>query len=49
MGRYQVTLGRAGGGSGTFTVEVSASTPDEARRIAAAQYIGYVAQGVRRL
>ena len=49
MPRYEVTLGRAGGGSGTFTVEVHASTPDQARRAAVAQNPGYVAQSVRRV
>ena len=49
MARYEVTLGKAGGGSGTMAVEVTAATPDEARRIAQAQYAGYVAHAVRRV
>ena len=46
---YQVTMGRPGGGAGTFKVTVNAATPDEARRIAVAQYPGYTAQAVRTL
>lgn len=49
MARYEVRLGKAGGGSGTMLVEVNAATPDEARRIAQAQYLGYVAHAVRRI
>lgn len=45
MRKYAVTLGK--GGSGTFTIEVYAASPDEARRTAAAQYPGYRAQAVR--
>lgn len=46
---YEVTLTRAGGGSGSFKVTVHASTPDEARRAAEHQNPGYSAQAVRRL
>lgn len=49
MARFDVTMSRPGGGGGTFEVQVYASTPDEARRIAMAQYVGYSAQAVRRL
>lgn len=45
MRKYSVTLGK--GGSGTFTIEVHAVSPDEARRIAEHQYPGYNAQAVR--
>jgi hypothetical protein len=47
MQSYEVTLGRAGGGSGTFTVRVAAGTPDMARRAAEAQNPGYRAMSVR--
>lgn len=49
MAKFEVTMGRPGGGSGTFTVQVHAATPDEARRIAMSQNTGYSAQAVRRL
>lgn len=49
MPMWEVTMGRAGGGSGTFKVQVHASTPDQARRAAEAQNPGYSAQAVRRL
>jgi hypothetical protein len=45
---FVVTLSRPGGGSGTFKVQVQASTPDEARRIAEHQNMGYRAQAVQR-
>ena len=45
MRTFAVTLGK--GGSGTFTIEINAATPDEARRIAEHQYPGYRAQSVR--
>lgn len=48
MARYEVKMGRPGGGSGTFVVTVNAGTPDEARRAAEAQNPGYKAQAVSR-
>ena len=48
MPQWEVTMGRAGGGSGTFVVWVYAGTPDEARRAAQAQNPGYRAHSVRR-
>lgn len=48
MAPYIVTMSRPGGGSGTFKVQVHASTPDEARRIAENQNAGYSAQAVQR-
>lgn len=47
MQTYEVRLGRAGGGSATFTVMVTAGTPDMARRAAEAQNPGYKALAVR--
>lgn len=47
MATYSVTMGRPGGGAGTFIVIVHALTPDMARRIAEAQYPGFSAQAVR--
>lgn len=47
MQSYEVKLGRAGGGSGTFNVVVTAGTPDMARRAAEAQNPGYKALSVR--
>lgn len=49
MARYEVKMGRTGGGSGTFVVTVHASTPDQARQTAEAQNPGYRAQSVYRL
>ena len=49
MARYEVKMGRPGGGSGTFVVTLHASTPDEARRMAEHQNPGYKAQSVYRL
>lgn len=49
MAKFEVKMGRAGGGSGTFVVVVNAGTPDQARRSAEAQNPGYVAQAVRPL
>lgn len=49
MAKWEVTMGRSGGGSGTFKVVVHASTPDQARRSAEAQNPGYDAHAVRRL
>jgi hypothetical protein len=49
MAKYEVKMGRPGGGSGTFVVTVNASTPDEARRVAENQNVGYKAQSVYRL
>lgn len=49
MASWEVTMGRAGGGSGTFKVVVHAGTPDQARRAAETQNQGYRAQAVRRL
>ena len=48
MAQYEVKMGRAGGGSGTFKVIINAGTPDEARRAAESQNPGYSAQSVRR-
>ena len=47
MNSYVVRMGRAGAGSGTWTVVVHASTPDEARRIAESQNTGYSAHSVK--
>jgi hypothetical protein len=47
MQTYNVTIGRPGGGSGSFKIPVTAQTPDEARRIAEHQYPGYRAQSVQ--
>lgn len=49
MAKYTVKMSRPGGGSGVFEIEVFASTPDNARRIAEGQYPGYKAQAVRRI
>lgn len=49
MAAFEVRMGRPGGGGGTFTTVVNASTPDEARRAAEAQNPGYRAQSVYRL
>lgn len=49
MALYQVKMGRPGGGSGTFVVELHASTPDEARRTAESQNPGYKAQAVHKV
>ena len=48
MPQWEVKMGRAGGGSGTFVVYVHAWTPDQARRSAEAQNPGYSAQAVKR-
>jgi hypothetical protein len=48
MAQWNVRMSRPGGGSGTFTVTVYASTPDEARRAAEAQNPGYKAMAVSR-
>lgn len=47
MNTYSVTLGRPGGGAGTFTIIVYALTPAMARATAEAQYLGHSAQAVR--
>lgn len=47
MGTYVVTMGRPGGGAGTFKVIVYGLTPGMARHSAEAQYPGYSAQAVR--
>lgn len=47
MVAFEVTLGRKGGGSGTFKVVVHAATPDMARHTAQFQNPGYVVQSVR--
>ena len=49
MASWEVTMGRPGGGSGTFKVVVHAWTPDQARMAAEAQNPGYSAHAVRRL
>lgn len=49
MAPFLVTMARPGSGSGVFKIEVRASTPDEARRIAENQYSGYSAQAVQRV
>lgn len=49
MAKFEVKMGRPGGGSGTFVVVVHASTQDQARRSAEAQNPGYKAQAVRPL
>ncbi len=49
MAKFEVKLGRPGGGSGTFVIVVNAGTPDEARRAAEAQNPGYSAQSVYQL
>lgn len=47
MQLFIVTIGRKGAGSGTLQVPIAASTPDEARKIVAQQYPGYIAQNVK--
>lgn len=47
MQQFDVTMTKPGGGSGSFTTRVYASTPDQAREIAEHQYPGYRAQAVR--
>lgn len=47
MNTYAVTMGRVGGGSGTFVVIVAARTPDMARRTAMSQYPSFSAQAVK--
>ena len=47
MKTYAVTMGRPGGGSGTFVVIVYALTPGMARNIAMSQYPGFSAQAVK--
>ena len=49
MARYEVKMGRPGGGSGTFVVTVHASTPAQARQTAEAQNPGYMARSAYRL
>lgn len=49
MAEYEVVMGRAGGGSGTFTTRVHAATPDQARAAAEHQNPGYSAHAVRRV
>lgn len=45
MRLWTVTLGK--GGSGTFSIEINAATPDEARNTAKQQYPNYRVQSVR--
>jgi hypothetical protein len=47
MATYVVTMGRPGGGAGTFKVIVYALSPGMARHAAEAQYPGMSAQAVR--
>jgi hypothetical protein len=47
MFSYVVTMGRPGGGAGTFQIVVTALTPGMARNIAMSQYPGYSAQAVK--
>lgn len=47
MATYIVTMGRPGGGAGTFQLIIHALTPDMARNIAMGQYPGFSAQAVR--
>lgn len=47
MKGYVVTMGRPGGGAGTFSLVIWALTPDMARRTASAQYPGFSAHSVR--
>lgn len=47
MVTYVVTLGRPGGGAGSFQVIIHALTPDMARNIAMSQYPGFSAHAVR--
>lgn len=47
MVTYIVTMGRLGGGAGTFQILVSGMTPDMARTTAKAQYPGYSVHSVR--
>lgn len=49
MAEYEVTMARAGSGSGSFEVTVHASTPDGARRAAEQQNPGFEAIAVRRV
>lgn len=47
MRTFRVEMGKAGSGSGVFTILVPASTPDDAKRIAMHQYVGYSVRAVR--
>ena len=47
MATYIVTMGRPGGGAGTFRITISGLTPDMARKTATAQFPGYSVQSVR--
>lgn len=47
MQAYAVTMGRPGGGAGTFTAIVHALTPNMARSIAMDQYQGFSVHAVR--
>lgn len=49
MAKFEVKMGRPGGGSGTFVVVINASSPDQARRSAEAQNPGYKAQAVKQM
>ena len=49
MPEFEVTMGRAGGGSGTFKVRIHAGTPDQARSAAERQNPGYSAHAVKQL
>lgn len=47
MNTYIVTMGRPGGGAGTFKVIIYALSPAMAKFTSESQYAGYVAHAVR--
>jgi hypothetical protein len=47
MQLFEVTMGGKGGGTGTFKVQVNASTPEQAKRAAEAQNPEFKAQAVK--
>ena len=47
MVSYVVTLGKPGGGAGTFQIVITALTPGMARNIAMAQYPGFSTHSVK--
>lgn len=47
MATYIVTMGRPGGGAGTFSAVIHAVSPDMARNIAVAQFPGMSVQAVK--
>jgi len=49
MSTYEVTMGRAGGGSATFRVTVHGNSVNDARRAAEAQNPNYKAQAIKQV